>query len=217
MLAYDPDQPTNYDARLTIASLLIAVAATTAGLRLPRAAPGWTVAAGGAIIGAGIGLMHFTGMRALSCPAHRLGPRPGCSPPSSLASSLAAAAMMVCHELKHRKRALDRTGPADARDLRIAFHRHGRRDDRAGPRHRCSASAIESSTLAIAVTAITVLAMLAVLAMMLITSEGKRDALRRNQELVDASLEGLVVAQGRDRIVNVNRRFIELTGKSPKS
>ena len=61
-------------------------------------------------------------------------------------------------------------------------------------------------------TAITVLVMLAVLAMMLITSEGKRDALHRNQELVDASLEGLVVAQT-GRIVNVNRRIIELTGK----
>ncbi len=57
-------------------------------------------------------------------------------------------------------------------------------------------------------TAVTTLAMLALLAMTLITSEGKRDALLRNQELVDAALEGLVIAKD-GIIVNVNRRILE--------
>ena len=58
------------------------------------------------------------------------------------------------------------------------------------------------------------LVMLALLATTLITSEGERKVLVRNQELVDAALEGLVVAKD-GIVVNVNRRFLQLTLHSP--
>ena len=102
MLAYDPDQPTNYDATLTIGSLLIAVAATTAGFAVAARGTRWTVAAGGAIIGSGVGLMHFTGMQALSVPGVLSWDRGLVAAAIIVGVVSAASAMMVSHELKHR-------------------------------------------------------------------------------------------------------------------
>jgi diguanylate cyclase (GGDEF)-like protein len=68
MLAYEGGAPIAYDPVSTGASLLIAMAVTTLGFAAAASAGRWPSAIGGAIIGAGIGLMHFTGMQALIVP-----------------------------------------------------------------------------------------------------------------------------------------------------
>ena len=65
MLGFESPAPVRFDAVLTIASLMIAMVATFAGLlvscgRRARAMP----AIGGAVIGLGIAAMHYTGMMA---------------------------------------------------------------------------------------------------------------------------------------------------------
>src|ERR1700674_309127 len=71
MLAYEPGVATAYDVGLTALSLIAAAAVTCAGLgfavlgRMRFAAP-----AGGAIVGAGVACMHYTGMWALEVPGH---------------------------------------------------------------------------------------------------------------------------------------------------
>src|SRR4029079_948601 len=65
MLAFSPGMPTAYNIALTLISLIAAIALTGGGLRvsllstLPGAA--WL---GGAIVGGGIAVMHYTGMAA---------------------------------------------------------------------------------------------------------------------------------------------------------
>src|SRR5215470_3758762 len=66
MLAYEPSVPTAYNIALTIASLIVAIAITSIGLGLAVAARWrWGAPLGGAIVGAGIAGMHYTGMFAL--------------------------------------------------------------------------------------------------------------------------------------------------------
>jgi len=67
MLAFRPGLPLGYDLSLTAASVVIAVAVS--GLAFAVAAQRQIAPLGGAIFGAAIGQMHFTGMSALEAPA----------------------------------------------------------------------------------------------------------------------------------------------------
>ena len=67
MLAFKTGLPTAYDPVLTIASLLIAIFVTGSGFLVAvHGRSGWTPLLGGAVIGAGIASMHYTGMRAFT-------------------------------------------------------------------------------------------------------------------------------------------------------
>jgi diguanylate cyclase (GGDEF)-like protein len=68
MLAYDGGFPTAYDPAATLASLLVAIVLSTTGVALAARGERWMVAAGGAVVGAAIGCMHYVGMGALMVP-----------------------------------------------------------------------------------------------------------------------------------------------------
>jgi signal transduction histidine kinase len=67
MLAYEPSLPLGYDIGLTALSIAIAMIVTLGGFSLVLYAN--APALGGAVFGAAIGSMHFTGMAALNAPA----------------------------------------------------------------------------------------------------------------------------------------------------
>ncbi|MGB6345579.1 MAG: methyl-accepting chemotaxis protein [Xanthobacteraceae bacterium] len=68
MLAYTPIVPIAYNLFLTLISLLIAIVVCAFGFII--ALNGRHAAVGGAVLGIGVGLMHFTGMSALEMPGH---------------------------------------------------------------------------------------------------------------------------------------------------
>jgi diguanylate cyclase (GGDEF)-like protein/PAS domain S-box-containing protein len=69
MLAYDPAVGASYNLVLTVLSLLIAILITGAGMGTALLDLGrWTAVLGGAIVGAGIAAMHYTGIMALELP-----------------------------------------------------------------------------------------------------------------------------------------------------
>ena len=71
MLAYDPGIGVAYDLEVTALSLVAAVAVTFVGLTIAVYAPGaWGAPVGGGVIGAGIAVMHYTGMSAVELPGH---------------------------------------------------------------------------------------------------------------------------------------------------
>ena len=80
MLAYEDNLPTAYDPGLTAASLVIAIIATTAGFSIASFGSRMQVLFGGAVIGLGISLMHFTGMKALIIGAISNGTGPTSAP-----------------------------------------------------------------------------------------------------------------------------------------
>lgn len=66
MLAFKPGLPMNYDIGITALSVVIAIMFSGGGYALARLRGG---AVGGALVGLGVGAMHFTGMAALEAPA----------------------------------------------------------------------------------------------------------------------------------------------------
>ncbi len=69
MLAYTPNVPVGYDIPLTFLSLLMAIALTTLGLGTAvEDQKSWRTPTGGAILGLGVGAMHYLGMAALEIP-----------------------------------------------------------------------------------------------------------------------------------------------------
>ena len=71
MLAYDPGAGAGYSIPVTLLSLLFAVCIVAIGLCVALfSARRSVVAIGGAIIGAGVAAMHYTGMAALELPAY---------------------------------------------------------------------------------------------------------------------------------------------------
>jgi len=69
MLAYQPGFMVRYDLGLTALSLLAAAAITGLGLGLAaHKRAWWTAPLGGAILGGGVAVMHYTGMWALQLP-----------------------------------------------------------------------------------------------------------------------------------------------------
>jgi methyl-accepting chemotaxis protein len=69
MLAYDPGSGMAYGAELTAISLIAAILVTSAGVAIAVYAPSpLGAAAGGATIGAGIAIMHYSGMAAVELP-----------------------------------------------------------------------------------------------------------------------------------------------------
>ena len=73
MLAYEPGFVVGYDLALTALSLVAAVSVTSAGIAFAVLMQGrWADAIGGAVVGFGIGCMHYTGILAAEMPAHIL-------------------------------------------------------------------------------------------------------------------------------------------------
>jgi len=69
MLAYEPGVAIAYDIGLTSLSLVAAVTVTSIGLGIAVNGSGrWSAPVGGAIIGAGVACMHYTGMWAVELP-----------------------------------------------------------------------------------------------------------------------------------------------------
>src|SRR5262249_29091098 len=71
MLAYDPGIEIAYNIGLTSLSLLAAATVTAIGLAVAVYTPArWGAPLGGAIVGAGVACMHYTGMWAAELPGH---------------------------------------------------------------------------------------------------------------------------------------------------
>jgi diguanylate cyclase (GGDEF)-like protein len=68
MLAYQSSLPTYYHPVETLLSLLIAIVLAASGFALATRARLWSSIAGGLVIGAAIGTMHYVGMGALAIP-----------------------------------------------------------------------------------------------------------------------------------------------------
>jgi NO-binding membrane sensor protein with MHYT domain len=71
MLAYDPGIGVGYNVGLTLLSLVAAIVVTGAGIALAVYVPmRWAAPAGGAIVGAGVACLHYTGVAAVELPGH---------------------------------------------------------------------------------------------------------------------------------------------------
>ncbi|WP_343234385.1 bifunctional diguanylate cyclase/phosphodiesterase [Microvirga terrestris] len=215
MLAYSPALPTAYNIALTAISLIAAVVLTGLGFGIALL-PGLIASRwiGGAAVGGGIAVMHYTGMAAFEV-AGTLAWDPTMVAASILLGGLLGAAAVAV--ALHRATLASKIAGALLLTLAICSHHFtamGAVSVTPDPSIALSSSAIPAEWLALGVAVVSLaILLLAFMALILDVRERRRIGLeiQRMRDLTDAALEGLVLCAGAT-IVTVNQSFARLTG-----
>ena len=215
MLAFSPSLPTAYNVVLTVISLIAAVALTGIGFGaalLPGlAAAPWI---GGAMVGGGIAVMHYTGMAAFEVAGTIAWD------PALVASSILLGGLIGAASLFVALRSFSLSSKlVGALLLTVAICSHhftamGAVAITPDPAIALSPSSIRTEWLATGVAFVSLaILLLAVVALSLDIRERRRASLEmeRMRDLTDAAVEGLVLCNG-DTIVTVNQSFARLAG-----
>jgi diguanylate cyclase (GGDEF)-like protein/PAS domain S-box-containing protein len=219
MLAFSPSLPTAYDVALTVISLLAAVLLTGIGFGIALAqassAMPWL---GGAFVGGGIAVMHYTGMAAFEVAGTISWDRVLAAASIMLGGLIGALALWV--GLRSQTPSARLMG-ALLLTLAICSHHFtamGAVAITPDNAIEISTSAIPSEWLAIGVAFVSLaILLLALVALNIDIRERRRASLemQRMRDLTDAAVEGLVLCEG-DTIVSVNESFARLTGLTPE-
>ena len=223
MLAYDPGHPTAYEPVATLASLLIAIFVIAVGFYLSARGDRLNAAAGGAVIGAGIGLMHYTGMYAVVVPGTLHWDIPLVL--ASLAMGVGLTSMAL---VRYHKEPGSRGIGIAALLLTLAicglhFTGMGAVTVVPDPTALMAPSSLDNGKMALAVAGVTLVVLLSGLAAALIESEAskQRQADLHAQNLrFDAALnnmsQGLCMVDAEQRLVVCNKRYVQMYGLPPE-
>jgi diguanylate cyclase len=215
MLAFSPGMPSGYNIVLTIGSLVAAILLTGAGFAVSLI-PNWRLGPwlGGAIVGGGIAIMHYTGMAAFEVPGIVSWDKAIVVASIILGTLIGAAALAAgLHDnstkWKHYSALL--------MTLAIVSHHFtamGAVTITPDPTVTISQLAVPTHWLAVgvAIASFTII-VLALAGAALDLRDRRRSELESNrmQSLADAAVEGLVLSHDGD-IVTVNNSFARLTG-----
>ena len=213
MLAYQPDLPVGYDAPLTLLSVAAAVAITGAGWWITMLGGRFSPLVGGAVVGSGIGTMHYVGMSAVKVAGLVVWDQTYVVASVAIGVTLSAAAAA----LHRRQRRVLPWPPALLFVLAICglhFTAMAAAAIYPNPNMAVPDEAIGSGALAIAVVAMALIILSISFAMVLFDRKLALNAeaeARRIKDFADAAIEGLVVID-RDHIVDANRSFLQLAG-----
>lgn len=218
MLAFSPSVPVAYNVPLTVLSLFVAVIVTGMGFRMAFA-PGVKGAAwfGGALVGFGIGGMHFTGMAAFDVAGTVSWDWPLVVASIALGSFFAGAALPV--GLRSDAAPWKLSGGL-LLTLAICSHHFTAMAAAAitpDGTIELSPLAITPHWLAVGVAAISLAILLLACAALSLDLRARRRAaleMERMRDLTDAAVEGLVLCDG-ETIVSVNRSFARLVNLTP--
>ena len=221
MLAFSPGVPNGYNIVLTVGSLLLAVLLTAAGFAvalLPNRRSGPSIGPwiGGAIVGGGIAVMHYTGMAAFEIQGRLSWDWP------LVAVSIALGALLGSVALAAAMRSdTPQSKCVSALLLTLAIVSHhftamGAVTIVPDPTVAISPLAVPTGWLAfgVAVASFTII-LLSLAGAWLDIRDRRRTASEsdRLQSLADAAVEGLVLIDGQ-AIITVNSSFARLTGQS---
>ena len=221
MLAYNPGASAGYELSLTALSLLSAVTIFGVGLSVAlSAARRRDAAIGGAIVGGGIAVMHFTGMLALELPGD-IGWSFGLAALSiALSCALAAMALAAAAGRDDLPHMLAGAVLLAAAILSLHFTAMGAATFIPDPTRAISALSVSPTTLALIVAA----AAAVILSMCLVAAlDDSRSAenLHRQKHLLDAAIEnlsqGVCMFDADGRVILFNQLFAELMGFSGAS
>jgi diguanylate cyclase (GGDEF)-like protein/PAS domain S-box-containing protein len=217
MLAFSPGLPTGYNIALTIASLIAAIVLTGVGLAtaLLTAVPGarWL---GGAIVGGGIAVMHYTGMTAFEIPGHIHWDPALVVVSIALGTLIGALALPVGLRDRSAKSMISGAALLTVAICSHHFTAMGAASLVADPTIVVSESAIPTSWLAVLVSIAALTILLLTFAGLALDIRDRRQAERetdRMRGLANAAFEGLLVCDG-DVIATVNASLTTLVGSS---
>jgi diguanylate cyclase (GGDEF)-like protein len=214
MLAYEDNIPTAYDPGLTAGSLVIAIIATTAGFAVCARGGVRHAAVGGAIIGLGISLMHFTGMKALMVAGHLEWDWTYVAVAVALGIALGAASTAAYEKFSAGRIAI--AAGAVLLTLAIcAMHFTAMAAAIIVPDPTVAVStgfSADATMLALAVAGLVGLVIFAGIIAALIDHRTTQVNIDQVRELVDAASEGILICRD-GVIVNANRRIAEICGQ----
>jgi diguanylate cyclase (GGDEF)-like protein len=217
MLAFSPGVATAYDIELTVLSLIIAIVVTGLGLAIAIMWR-WSAAIllGGAVVGAGIAAMHYTGMAAFEVPGRISwdGSLVGAS--IALGTIFGAAALYFGLHGDGRRWTWLGALLLTVAICGLHFTAMGAASVIPDPTIDLSASALPAGLLAVAVAAASfVVIALALGGVAIDVRDRRREELEadRMRGLANAAVEGLLICDG-DTVVTVNDNFVALSGCS---
>ena len=212
MLAYEDNLPTAYDPGLTAASLLIAIIATTIGFSISSLGSRTQALLGGAVIGLGISLMHFTGMKALIVGGHIEWDWAYVGAAMTLGILLGAAATSAFHHLAGKTAIAAGAALLTLAICSMHFTAMAAALIVPDPTIELSTGfSADALMLALSIAGLTLLVIFAGLAAAFIDHRTSLDNIGHIRELVDAASEGIVICCD-GVIINANRRILELSG-----
>lgn len=214
MLAFQPEMPAAYDVGMTLASLAAAVAIVGAGfhLSLSRRAGG-VAAAGGAVVGVGVGVMHYLGMAAFEIQGVIIWDAGLVALSILIGASLCALAGYIATKATSPRGQFAAALLFAVSICGLHFTGMGAATLLPDSSITIKAATLPGEWLAAAVAG-GAFALLMLTALGLVLEQKQSDAeQRRRQELADTAVEGLVVCD-RGIIVNTNASFSALSGMS---
>jgi diguanylate cyclase (GGDEF)-like protein/PAS domain S-box-containing protein len=232
MLAYQPSIAVTFNTALTVLSLAAAILSTLIGLVVATdALVRWSGAVGGAIVGAGIACMHYTGMRALEMPGYLVWDTDYVLASIGLGIVFAGAAFAVAARFPGWG---GTAGAASLLTLAITSHHFTAMSAvqiASDPRGDFGGGGLSPGMLAVVVAGGTI----AFLGMSLVAAiadrrlaarsrqeivEDSQKQLRRQNGCLDAALnnmtQGLCMFDANEQVVVFNRRFLEMYKLSPQ-
>jgi diguanylate cyclase (GGDEF)-like protein/PAS domain S-box-containing protein len=218
MLAYDAGFGFSYDVFLTVLSLVLAIAATSAGLSVALwGSFRWSAAVGGAIVGVGVSAMHYTGMAALEVPGRMV-----LAPDLVIASIvfgivLGAAAFSMAKQHNDVRRTLFAALLLTLAILTVHFTGMASVTIIPDPTQVAELLSMSPSSLAIAIAGATA----SILGMSLVAAFADRQSeakLRAQEAKLDTALQnmsqGLCMFDAQGHIILCNERYVKMMGLS---
>jgi diguanylate cyclase (GGDEF)-like protein/PAS domain S-box-containing protein len=214
MLSYEPGVATGYETGLTALSLVAAMAVTTMGLAVAvHGPPPWGAVAGGAIVGTGVAIMHYSGMAALDVPGRIVWS------PDLVIASIALGILFAAAALGVAVRRLGaRTRYSAAALLTAAVTSHhfvamGAITILPDPSRTIPGSALSDTMLAVTIAAVS----FALIGVGILGAAMDRRIARQNV-LLDTALNnmnhGLMMFDAASRVILCNQRYLDLYGLS---
>ncbi|MDR6285701.1 diguanylate cyclase (GGDEF)-like protein [Methylopila jiangsuensis] len=211
MLAFEPGVPTGYDVSVTALSLVFAIFLTGFGLWI---AIGPRPALGGAVFGAGVAVMHFTGMAAFKTQGALSWDAPLVLAAIGLGALFGALALPVARSTSPTKAHLGGALLLILAICSLHFTAMGAVVIAPDPRIAVPATALPTRWLAVvvAIAAFGIL-VLGFAALLLDMRERRKLLLERQrlQSLANASAEGLLICNAR-RILHANDNLAHMLG-----
>lgn len=209
MLAYGPGTRLGFEPLLTLASLVIAILACTGGFALAVRPARGAALLGGAVVGGGVGAMHYTGMLAYGASGVVAYDR------AYLAASLA---LSVLFGMAAVWRSLRGTGWRSTLAGALLFstgivllHFTGMAAVLVLPLPLETPDNGAQAALALTVGLVALMVMAAAAAAHLIDHRNEEDGMLRMRRLVDSAIEGLAIVKD-GRILEANESFQAMVG-----
>jgi diguanylate cyclase (GGDEF)-like protein len=218
MLAYDPGSGAGYNIPVTLMSLIFAVSIAAVGLSIAllndRRS---TLAMGGAVVGAGVAAMHYTGMMALELPA-RIVWSPGIVLASVVLGSIfAGLALVVAARRDDRNHSLAATGLLTIAIVSHHFTAMGAVTLVADPTLVTDELTISPAALSF-LTAVAAFAILGISFVAAMLDRRSSSELHQQKVLLDSAIgnmsQGLCMFDADGRIVLFNERYSEMMDRT---